>query len=91
MAVEAEHDKNKDGLHDAKAEKYLNPDRNKAGHADPTLDVRRQAGVKQGMGIFLILLGSLWLLDAALPDIPWLAVVAIVGGWYLLQGGKRKK
>jgi hypothetical protein len=43
------------------------------------------------MGIFLILLGSLWLLDAVLPDIPWLGVVAIISGWYLVKGGKRKK
>jgi len=88
MAVAAEHDKNKDGLHDAKAEKYLNPDRDKERHADPALDQRRQAGIRHGVGVFLILLGALWLFDAVLPDVPWLALLAIGGGWYLLRGGK---
>lgn len=85
-------DKNKDGIHDEKAEQFLSPDRDPHKHADPAFDSHRHAGIRHGIGVFLVIIGAWWILRdlGVFPDISFGAVLTFVFGAWLLRGARRK-
>ena len=69
----------------------MNPDRNPNQHRDPAYDAHRQAGLMHGFGVFLVLLGSWWILRDLnlLPDVSLGGILAVLLGIWLLKRQKR--
>ena len=89
--MEHNHDKNRDGLHDEKVEKYMNP-QSRQQHTDPARDSHRRAGISHGLGIFLLVLGGWWFFRdlGLLPHVSFGAISAIAAGVWLLKNSKRR-